>query len=379
MSAAVQPDFPRIHDLLAECVRADPGNILYLDELVANLQCWQPKRSWLSRILGGLTKTGPRAFGWDNDVPGTPYPVLSTEYALLQSAPDVLQSRFKDAATLRQLAAAADACDYGEVELFYWKMALEAAPTDLDSFHGLARALTRQGRFEQAYPAWKQLLTIAPGDVEARTALADLDPQPDQKFEDEVRRLADAQAAGGPLLMLLGQREALQLARAQHRVRIAQRRAAADSHPKSARLVEHLAAEHARLEIEMLHLRCERLPGDWRVRVDLAKRLKAAGNYSGAIQRLEEAGRIEPGVAAVAIELGENWQRLRQFAKALEFYRQAIAVASDEDLKLALYRGGTLAAAMGQPDEARGHLTRLIGIDAAYRDARERLDKLPRN
>ena len=33
-----RPDFARIHDLLAECVRADPGNILYLDALLANLR-----------------------------------------------------------------------------------------------------------------------------------------------------------------------------------------------------------------------------------------------------------------------------------------------------------------------------------------------------
>ena len=70
-----------------------------------------------------------------------------------------------------------------------------------------------------------------------------------------------------------------------------------------------------------MNCRCDwNLPGD----------LKRAGNYSGAIQRLEEAHalaetRADKSLAAeVLLELGECWQHLRQFGKALEFYRQAV-------------------------------------------------------
>ena len=48
-------------------------------------------------------------------------------------------------------------------------------------------------------------------------------------------------------------------------------------------------------------------------------------------------------------------------------------------LVAAMYRIGVLAAAMGNTDEARVALTRLIATDPGYKDARERLDKLPTN
>jgi hypothetical protein len=43
----------------------------------------------------------------------------------------------------------------------------------------------------------------------------------------------------------------------------------------------------------------------------------------------------------------------------------------------ALYRIGVLAAAMGQPVEARAALTRLVALEPDYKDARQRLDNLP--
>ena len=163
-----------------------------------------------------------------------------------------------------------------------------------------------------------------------------------------------------------------------------------------------LESEYNRLEIDILNLRCERLPGDLRQRVELARRLKKAGNYSGAIQRLDEARRDPALAAEVLLELGECWQHLRQYAKALDLYRQAVGAAEglipheeanpspptplpqgergveqQPTLVAALYRIGVLASAMNQPAEARAAFVRLTEIDPAYKDARERLDKLP--
>lgn len=379
LAAAAPADFRRVHELLAECVRADPGNVLYLDALLANLRRWQPKRSWWGRWLdswrAGSSGNASAPAVAKNEVPGAQSPVHSTQYSVLSTAPRQLLTRPTDVTLFHQLASAAAVCDFDEVELRYWQLAIDAAPSDHLALRNLARALTRQGRFEQAATVWEKL----PGDVEAATALADFDLPALRRLDEQEQALAEAQVAGGPLLELLTRREELQLARARQRLLVAQRRSEHDRHQKSAALVVRLAAEQGRLEIEILHLRCERLPGDWRVRLDLARRLKQAGNYSGAIQRLEEAARIEPAAAAVAIELGENWQHLRQFAEALEYYRQAIAAAGGEDLKLALFRGGSLAAASGQRDEARQWFTRLLGMDSGYRDARQRLDNLGRN
>jgi tetratricopeptide (TPR) repeat protein len=276
----------------------------------------------------------------------------------------------------RELATAAGSCDFDEVELRYWELAIAATLTDPANLRGLAQALTRQGRFEAATAVWQKISNVLPNDSEAIAALADLDSAAERQFSEQERALADAQAAGGPLLAILNQREDLQLARAQHRLeKIARRRAANDPHPKAIALVERLAAEHDRLEIEILHVRCERLPGDWQVRLELGRRLKRARTYSGALQRLEEAARLQPGHPAVLIEQGECWQHLRQFAKALEHYTQA-AGAAGEERKLALYRAGVLASAMNQRDDARQYLEQLVALAPDFLDARQRLDNL---
>jgi tetratricopeptide (TPR) repeat protein len=146
-------------------------------------------------------------------------------------------------------------------------------------------------------------------------------------------------------------------------------------------LVAQLTEEHARLWLGILHSRSERFPQDKELRLELARQLKRMGNYSGAVQRLEEvrdAGETGP---AALIELGECWQHLRQFAKALGFYEQAIAAAEEHEADrrhLALYRGAVLAEALGQTTTARGWLEQLVAEAGQFKDAVERLDKLRR-
>ncbi len=181
---------------------------------------------------------------------------------------------------------------------------------------------------------------------------------------------------------MLALREELRMRHSEQRLEIAKRRAASDSHLKAQQLVQRLANEHNRLEIEILNARAERLPADAGVRIDLARRLKQAGNYSGAIQRLDEALRRKPDEAAALLELGECWQHLRQFAKALELYERAIASRenpSDDVARLARYRAGVLAAALGRTDAAGDHFRAVLASDPKYKDARERLDKLGLN
>jgi len=294
----------------------------------------------------------------------------------------------------------------------------------------LSRCLTRQGRFDEAAEQWQTIVKAAP-DAESSQALNDLQQGPHSaegismanlsapdtldatamivaaenhqragSFLAAEELLQRAQSAGGGDFRIHTAREELQLARSAHRVVIAKRRAAADPNPKAQSLVARLEQEHNRLEIDIFHVRSERHPSDRSLRLELARRLKKAGNYSGAIQRLEEARKDERLAADVSLELGECWQHLRQFGKALECYREATqcgptvpvgqALSTDVNrhdlsdgnhqttLAGALYRIGVLAAAMNRPDEAKAALSRLVAIDAGYKDARQRLDKLPR-
>ena len=413
---AQQPcDYARVHELLAECVRSDPGSILYLDALLANLRSWQPKRqrSWWPKWMQGRANSSgnePATLQGINEDK-----VLSTEYSVLRRAPEALLQNPTDTTLLQQLAAAAGACDFDEVELRHLIAARHAAPDDPETLRLLARALTRQGRFEEAVGPWFAVLAIAP-DAEAAQAVEDLrgseeciesppfaDRASGEKNADTAKLLDlarlyqrqrcystaekyfdQAQAASGSSLALTEERVQLRLARSQSRIEIARRRVAHDAHPKAQSLVGRFEAEHLRLETEILHLRSERLPGDWKIRVELARRLKLAGNHSGAIQRLEEANRLQPEEPEILVELGECWQHLRQFVKALDYYHQAVGRAvgeaetrtASESLVLARYRAGVLLAAMGRPDEAVAHFSAVVATDLSYKDAQQRLDKL---
>src|SRR5262245_1304767 len=396
LSGRALPDFHQIHLVLSECLKADPGNLLYVDAMLANLRkrdAAAPRRSWLSRWFGG----------WSRSKAGAP----TTEKGLASSAPDmagpnanrqilidaaeVLWPGPLNAATLEQLAEAAGECGFDETELRYLTAAREVSSDDPETLRRLARMLTRQGRFEEATEAWSALHERMPTDSEAAQALDDLrmpsaravefstaNPAPKQlsseaeslikqarslqlggDFAAAEELLTRAQAASGGDLAVLHLREELRLLQSEHRLAIARRRAACDPHPKTETLLLRLADEHNRLEIDIWNLRAERLPAAADVRVELARRLKRVGNFSGAIQRLAEAQRMSPGNPETLIMMGECWQHLRQFDKALQFYEQAVArskslAPSDEIRKLAGYRAGLLSAALGQADPAIG-------------------------
>jgi tetratricopeptide (TPR) repeat protein len=298
---------------------------------------------------------------------------------------------------LRDLAAAAERCDFDEVELRYLGAARALAPDDVQTLRSLARALTRQGYFEDAVGPWFAVLALVPDDAEAAQATEDL--RGAGELTSVEGQLAQEHAAAGGDLVILERREQARLRHSEERMAIAARRAKHDPHPKAQTLVARLAGEHERFAIEILNLRVERLPEAVELRLELARRLKGISNFSGAVQRLEEALRLAESrpeaesaaelTTATLIELGECWQHLRQFAKALDYYEQAVAKSAaakmagepgrGEGWKLAHYRSGVLAAALGKIDLATQRLAAIVSADKTYKDAAERLDRLPRN
>src|SRR5262245_21873825 len=330
------PDFRRIHGLLAECMRADPGNTLYLDALLAHLRRREANRgeSWWQKWWrsGKATDKGKSASA------------ATAGYSVLQTAPDVLWRQPNDIGQLKRIALAACELDFDEVELRYLQLAREVEPDDVETLQMLARALTRQGRFEDGLGPWFAVLALNPDDREAQQAIEDLRgtglyvqmaSESQQSVTQEVdgvtlaRRaqslqevgdfaaaeayLAEAQAASGGDLNILALREELRIRRSEQRLEVAKRRAASDPNPRAQRLMGRMIDEHERLEIEIFNARAERLPADATVRIELARRLKQSGNFSGAVQRLDEALRLRPDDPAALLELGECWQQLRQF------------------------------------------------------------------
>ena len=76
--------------------------------------------------------------------------------------------------------------------------------------------------------------------------------------------------------------------------------------------------------------------------------------------------------------MGECFQHLKQYGNAMKCYQATIGdrQAQPEVLKLALYRAGVLATALKDVDAAQKFLQNLVEMDASYRDAALRLDKL---
>ena len=108
-------------------------------------------------------------------------------------------------------------------------------------------------------------------------------------------------------------------------------------------------------------------------------RLKAAGNHAEAIRHFQEVLQDPRRKGQVSLELGECFQKIKQYQLAAQNYQTAVELLTDRELELrkrALYRAGVLAAGLGDADTARKHLATLAGLDFGYRDVAQRLDKL---
>src|SRR5439155_24482808 len=99
---------------------------------------------------------------------------LIAEYLRLRETPDVFWKRPRDVAQLRRAATAAATLDFDEVELRYLYTARPLVPDDVETLRMLARALTRQGRFEEALGPWFAVLALNAKHGEAERAIEDL-------------------------------------------------------------------------------------------------------------------------------------------------------------------------------------------------------------
>ena len=81
----------------------------------------------------------------------------------------------------------------------------------------------------------------------------------------------------------------------------------------------------------------------------------------------------------VSLELGECFQKIKQYQLAMQNYQTAVETLTDREMELrkrALYRAGVLASGLDDVDSARKYLSMLAGLDFGYRDVAQRLDKL---
>jgi tetratricopeptide (TPR) repeat protein len=224
----------------------------------------------------------------------------------------------------------------------------------------------------------RETIAADPTNVDAALELADL-LEKEATIDEAEKVLLGTLAASGNDLKVREHLEDRQLRWARHRVHVAESRFGAEGTPDNKATLDRLRAAQLKQEIDIYSARTQRYPENMTWRYELALRLKAAGNYTEAIKQFQDLLQDPRRKGGVALELGECFQRIKQYDLAMRNYQAAVDALGDREMDLrkrALYRAGVLASARQDIDSAQKYLSELGGLDFGYRDVAERLDKL---
>lgn len=415
-------------EMFAMCVLGDPGNAIYLQSLMAALKKKHGARK--AGGLGALWSAGSRA--------GLKKLASNAQWRdLLKQGIEILKSTPNESGTLLAMADACGQLQFHETQRVYLKAALDAAPTDADVNRQCAKFLADHGEFDQAIACWvrvsntkglgeeaqreiarlqvektivaghgmtgrgaaaprpgaatpaapegpnrvaalKEAIRQNPAEIEPYLELADL-LEREGTAEEAEQVLHKALAASGNELKVREHLEDRQLRWARHRVHVAEKRVEAEDNAATRTTLDRLKVAQLKQEIEIYSARTQRYPENMTWRYELAMRLKAAGNHAEAIKHFQDVLQDARRKGAVSLELGECFQKIKQYQLAMRNYQAAVDSLTDREMELrkrALYRAGVLAAGLEDVDAAQKYLSTLAGLDFSYRDVAQRLDKL---
>jgi tetratricopeptide (TPR) repeat protein len=430
-------DWDYANDMFTRCVTGDPGNRLYAQSFLGNLQKKYNNDKKGAKFAGmrgaGLKGTLKKA-SMQKNWPG----VIETGAKLLELNP-------WDVPTLIEMAAACQSLEHDETEIVWLRGALEADIKDPEVNRLLGRALGKQAQFDQAIICWQRVQQGKPQDDEARRAIADLtvektihkggyedaetstdvmaDKQakaerqgeagprstPEQllekhiaknpteiskyieladlhrrneRYEEEENILLRALDASGGDANIRERVEDVQLRRQRQQLDTAHRRLQTEKTPEAEALVKQLEVELNNKELEVYRNRCDRYPGHAGWKYEFGVRLQRAGKYKEAITSFQQAQSDPRRKGAVLLAMGQCFQKIEQYKLAMGAYESAIQELGDRDLehkKDALYLAGRMSAAkLKDYDKAEKYLTDLAGLDFGYKDVSELLDKIRR-
>jgi tetratricopeptide (TPR) repeat protein len=376
-------DFDYAHSILVECVANDPGNALYLEAFLQNLQ-----RKYHDNKRGSLLAFGGKG-GFKKALARQDWP------AVFKLGPEVLKSNPWDVATLRGLAEACAACGWSDVELRYLKNALDANPKDPEVNKHCAQSLARIGQFDQAIACWNRVDEARGGDAEAQRMISDLqiektrvrrglarpeagrskpgpapDPRSDAPAADDAapptepprreikltprqrleqiiannptdidsyvelvqlhvdeQRLGDAAhvlqkalAASGNQIRIQELIEDIEVLRKKQQLSVAEKREKSENTDANRELAQQLRDDLNRMELEVFDRRAQRYPDNLELKFQLGLRLKRAGNFREAIASFQQSQAAAELRTGSAFEIGECLQRMKQYDKALLQY-----------------------------------------------------------
>jgi len=423
-------------EMFTTCVKGDPGNLIYVQNFLGNLQKKYNNNKKGSKLasVSGITSRGSLSKS-----------SMQKDWAtLITTGLELLKLNPWDLSTLKAMANACEQLQYDECQLAYLKLALDVDINDAEVNRLNARALGRLGKFDQAIVCWTRVQKANPRDEEATRSIANLtvektihrggyedaesstevmvdkDQQsdrqgtsgpkltPEQQLEKAIAKnpekvenyseladlhlrhdrmeqaekvLAKALEVSGGEITIRERLEDVQLRRARKDLEIAQKKAQAEKTPEAVELWRQMADGLNRTELEVFRSRSERYPENAALKFELALRLQRAKIFPEAIKMFQESRADTKRKGAIALGLGECFQAIKQYKLAMSNYDAAVTETSDrepEQRKLALYRAGKLAFALKNLDTAEKYLTELAGMDFSYKDVPDLLDKLTR-
>ncbi len=152
-------DFDYAHDMYAECVAKDPGNLVYVEAMFENLHRKFKNKKGKSSGFSRASKKLLEKKDWKE--------VFHLGVASLKTNP-------RDVPTLTALSEACAALGLNEVELRYLKNAQEAKPQDIAVNKHCAISLGRMGLYDQAIACWHRVESINKNDPDATKMISQL-------------------------------------------------------------------------------------------------------------------------------------------------------------------------------------------------------------
>ena len=432
--SAAKGNFDYATEMFTMCVQGDPGNLIYVQNFLGNLQKKynnNKKGSKLASFTGATTKGSITKSSMQKDWP-----------AVIKSGLEMLKLNPWDLSTLKAMANACEQLQFDECQLAYLKLAQEVDIADVDVNRLNARALGRLGRFDQAIVCWTRVLKANPRDEEAARAIpnltvektihrggyedaesstevmADKDAQADRqgtsgakltpeqilekaiakepskvsnyseladlhlrhdRLDQAIKLLTKALEVSGGEITIRERLEDVQLRQARAQLEVAQKRAQTEKTEEAVNLWRQMHEAFNRTELEVFRSRSERYPENAGLKFELALRLERAKIYTEAIKVYQEARADTKRKAAIHLGLGRCFQGIKQFKLAMSNYDVAVAETPDrepEQRKVCLYLAGKLALFMKSYDSSEKYLTELAGMDFGYKDVADLLDKL---
>lgn len=222
---------------------------------------------------------------------------------------------------------------------------VQKAPAELPPYLQLSQIYRRTGKLEQARELMDKAREATGGHPDALTELADIEA-------DRIR----------------------------HDLTVAKKQAAEKPDDAAAqKRVQDLTRTLNDFELREYQRRCEHMPSDTNLRVELGIRLAKAGLYDQAITELQKALGNPHRKTDVLMWIGRSFHAKKNPRMAKRHYEQALeslGAADQERFKELHYLLGRVCQDMGDAGAATQHYEEVAAIDYAYRDVAQRLDAL---